>query len=256
MKLTRIQLRKLIREMYSPNFEFMSDMVDVGSPMVNQIIKYLLPFKNNLKFVIETNNTESVEIKMFFNGIDIGEIAADYFPDCANCYIVGYSDTFGGLKSRIQKRHPFYDKIDRFFRSKGYGPILYELCLELVSQKGKDFYLTGDKNQLSPAAYNVWSYYMTDRDDVQKKILDPASVPPEYRISKNDMTDDCDGPTSEEYYSILTGRSVHAQGPDEDHDTMYKSYIDYIKTKDPIMRGYRKNSTPFLEVVNNLGMIK
>ena len=49
MKLTRQQLRKLIREMASPPVDFMSDMVDVGSPMVNQIIKYLLPFKNNLK---------------------------------------------------------------------------------------------------------------------------------------------------------------------------------------------------------------
>ena len=59
-----------------------------------------------------------------------------------------------------------------------------------------------------------------------------------------------------EYYLFNTDKSVHPQGPSDDPKGMYDEYIDYVKTKDPIMKGYRKNSTPFLNLIKELGMIK
>ena len=96
MKLTRRQLRKLIKEMYSPNFEFISLMSDIGSPMVKQLAKYLIPYKDRLKFDIGEDSM-SIDIAMILDGFQIGRIGADFLGDmCNNCFVVGFSETVGG----------------------------------------------------------------------------------------------------------------------------------------------------------------
>ena len=68
---------------------------------------------------------------------------------------------------------------------------------------------------------------------------------------------------NEQYYQNFTSNLIHPQGPDETGELepeelakkMYGEYTDYVKTKDPIMKGYRKNSTPFLDLIEELGMI-
>ena len=258
MKLTRIQLRKLIKEMYSPNFKFMGIMSDIGSPMVKQLATYLIPYQGRVRFEIEDSST-GIDIKMFLDGAQIGYIGADFMADmCSNCYMVGMSSTAAGEERNDNNLYGFrLDLIkDDLFKIGSYGPILYELCLELISLKGKDSYMTCDKHSLDPAAYNVYSYYFYKRPDVITKQLDPIRVPQEFRITPNDLTDDCGSGTSEEYYLFNTDKSVHPQGPSDDPKGMYGEYIDYVKTKDPIMKGYRKNSTPFLNLIKELGMIK
>lgn len=258
MKLTRQQLRKLIREMYSPNFEFMGMMSDIGSPMVKQLATYIIPYQGRVSFDIE-NSSMGIDIKMFLDGTQVGYIGADFMADmCSNCYMVGMSSTAAGEERNDNNLYGFrLDLIkDDLFKVGSYGPILYELCLELISLKGKDSYMTCDKKSLDPAAYNVYAYYFYKRPDVITKQLDPERVPVEFRITPNDPTDDCESHTSEEYYQFYTSKLVHPQGPDDDPKGMYDEYIDYVKTKDPIMKGYRKNSTPFLNLIKELGMIK
>ncbi len=257
MKLTRPQLRKLIQEMTAPPVDFMSSMVDIGSPIVKQLFTYIAPYQNRIKFEID-DDASGIDVKMFLDDVEIGYIGSDFVGDmCANCYMVGLASTAAGELKSNNLLHGFRDDLitDELFRSGSYGPILYELCLELISQKGKDFYMTCDKNSLDPNAYNVWSYYFYKRPDVFTKQLDPIRVPQEFRITPSDPTDDCDSDESEEYYQTLTSKLVHPQGPTDDPVGMYGEYIDYVKTKDPIMKGYRKNSTPFLDLIKELGMI-
>lgn len=257
MKLTRKQLRKLIREMYSPNLEFMNLMSDIGSPMVKQLATYVIPYKNRLKFDIYDGNA-GVDVRMFMDDVEIGYIGADFMADmCSNCYMVGLASTAAGEIKNKKTLHGFLvgSIKEDLFKTGNYGPILYELCLEVVSKKEGEHYLTCDKNSLDPGAYNVWSYYFYNRPDVITKQLDPLRVPQEFRITPNDPTDDCDSDESEEYYQLATEKMVHPQGPDDDPKGMYGEYINYVKTKDPIMKGYRKNSTPFLDLIKELGMI-
>ena len=116
---------------------------------------------------------------------------------------------------------------------------------------------------MEPAAYNVWAYYLLGRSDVDKYQLDPMRVPREFRITPDNPKDDCDtgdpptNDTAEEFYMHRTSRLVHPQGPDDDPEGMYRAYTDYLKTEDPIMKGYRKESTPLLDLIgpNGLGMI-
>ena len=258
MKITRRQLRSLIREMYSPNFELMGTMSDIGSPMVKQLATYIIPYQGRVSFEIKERG-DSISVDMYLNDVLVGFVAADFVGDmCADCYIIGLSSTAGGENTKPGDIAQFRNDLinDDRIEYGSYGPILYELCLELASKKGPEVYLTCDKNSLEPAAYNVWAYYLDNRPDVIKKQLDPERVPAEFRITPEDPTDDCESLTSEEFYQFYTQKLVHPQGPSDDPKGMYDEYIDYVKTKDPIMKGYRKNSTPFLNIIKELGMIK
>ena len=138
MKLTRQQLRKLIKEMYSPNFELMGIMSDIGSPMVKQLATYLIPYQGRVSFEIEDSSI-GIDIKMFLDGAQIGYIGADFMADmCSNCYMVGMSSTAAGEERNDNNLYGFrLDLIkDDLFKIGSYGPILYELCLELISSKG------------------------------------------------------------------------------------------------------------------------
>ena len=257
MKITRHQLRKLIKEMYSPNFEIMGMMSDIGSPMVKQLATYIIPYQDRISFEISERG-DSISVNMYLDGVHVGYIGADFMGDmCSNCYMVGLASTAGGEIKNNKNLYGFREDLikDDLFKIGNYGPILYELCLEIISKKGSDFYMTCDKDSLDPNAYNVWSYYFYKRPDVITKQLDPIRVPQEFRITPNDPTDDCESYESEEYYQTLTSKLIHPQDPTDDPKGMYGEYIGYVKNKDPIMKGYRKDSTPFLDLVTELGMI-
>ena len=53
---------------------------------------------------------------------------------------------------------------------KGYGPMLYDIALSVISPG----YLMSDRNDVSKAAQNVWSYYFNNRSDVVKKLINGA----------------------------------------------------------------------------------
>ena len=276
MKLTRRQLRRLIKEMANPKPKFPG----IGESITNKIETYIIPYKDRVRFEIN-DGSDSIEVNMYLHLIDkttkmvsekkvlIGTVIADFVGDmCADCYIVGLSGTLGG-ENRTKRvifgfRDDLVDDDDSLFKYGSYGPLLYEICLEVVSKKG-NAYMTCDKNSLEPAAYNVWAYYMFERSDVEieKFQLDPMRIPREFRITPDDPSDDCDtglpptNDTAEEFYMANTSRLIYSQGPDDDQKGMFKAYTDYLIEKDPIMKGYRKNSTPLLDLIgpNGLGII-
>ncbi len=54
------------------------------------------------------------------------------------------------------------------FVSSGYGPMLYDVLMELAGRRG----LTPDRNRVTADAERVWAYYMNNRSDVRQKQLD------------------------------------------------------------------------------------
>ena len=48
----------------------------------------------------------------------------------------------------------------------GWGPLLYDVAIELASLKGTG--LVSDRSSVSPEALDVWYFYMYDRSDVEK----------------------------------------------------------------------------------------
>ncbi len=76
----------------------------------------------------------------------------------------------------------------------GWGPMLYDVAMEWATQNGGG--LVSDRSSVSPAAREVWNYYLSNRGDVQSVQLDDL---------KNTMTpeeeDNC------EQHSATVGRS-------------------------------------------------
>ena len=55
--------------------------------------------------------------------------------------------------------------------TKGYGPRLYDVLMEAVTEKGA--MLTSDRSSVSGDARKVWEYYFNNRGDVKKTPLEP-----------------------------------------------------------------------------------
>ena len=52
----------------------------------------------------------------------------------------------------------------------GWGPMLYDVAMEWATQNGGG--LVSDRSSVSPAAREVWNYYLSNRSDVQIVQLD------------------------------------------------------------------------------------
>ena len=271
MILSRKQLRQIIREMYSPNFEFMGIMSDIGSPMVKQLAKYVIPHQNALNFRI-SQDKYNVRVFMYYKNTEIGSVKARLLdPEYGK-----FDPKFDPKKEKInlfEIKSAFLklgQDVPLLFKEKGFGPIMYELCLEIVStmkdsEGERNYYLTCDRNSLQPDAYNVWAfYYHNRRNDVEQKQLDSSYLPDEYSITGNPNLR-YTGFTSEDFYEMFRETPIFPQGPppgvptDEEIKNHAKqtigNYIDYAKSKDPLMKAYRKNETPFYNLINELGMI-
>ena len=53
----------------------------------------------------------------------------------------------------------------------GFGPLLYDVAMELVSID-KNSALTADRSTVSDEAFAVWKHYLTQRNDVEEFQLD------------------------------------------------------------------------------------
>ena len=234
----------------SPPVDFMYDMIDVGSAMVKQLFKYVYPHRDKLSFKIEQDDF-NVKVFMYYDNIQIGSVKSRLTEPKDEMQAVK-------INPRKEKINLFEIKsaylslikdVPELFKEKGFGPILYELCLEVVSAKGKDYYLTCDRYSLQPDAYNVWAfYYHNRRNDVEQKQLDNSYLPSQYSITDNPNLR-YPGFTSEEFYSAFTDKLVFPQSGDEDEDETIGDYMAYAEKKDPLMKAYRKNDTPFLTML-------
>ena len=269
MKISRRQLRKLISKSIlkesagaSPPVDFMYDMIDVGSAMVKQLFRYVFPHRDKLSFKIEQDDL-NVKVFMYYDNIQIGSVASriSESKNEMHAFRFGMKNSYSDSKKEtinlfeIKSAYLSLGKdVPALFKEKGFGPILYELCLEVVSAKGSNYYLTCDRYSLQPDAYNVWAfYYHNRRNDVKQKQLDNSFLPSQYSITDNPNLR-YPGFTSEDFYSAFTEKLIFPQGPDEDEEQTIEDYINYAKKKDPLMKAYRKDDAPFLTMLKLYGV--
>ena len=96
---------------------------------------------------------------------------------------IHYHDTFdpysNSIKAIMRIKTPDEDdnlcngawEVTRSAAVEGYGPTLYDLVMS-ISPYG----LTSDRSEVSKSAEGVWKFYANNRDDVDKKFLDPIET--------------------------------------------------------------------------------
>ena len=80
---------------------------------------------------------------------------------------------YGVLEAHRSSGDPFKGsyKVATVKATDGFGPLLYDVALEIASQDGRG--LKSDDNSVSDDAAAVWKHYHDHRDDVEKKEADP-----------------------------------------------------------------------------------
>jgi hypothetical protein len=87
-------------------------------------------------------------------------------------WVVGAID----LASKASVNHWAASEVRASVANKGYGPIMYDLAMELFGA------IYADRESVSPAAEKVWDYYLKNRKDVKKlpfDDIDEPKTPPE-----------------------------------------------------------------------------
>jgi len=94
---------------------------------------------------------------------DSGMISAGYLKS-------GQENSRQGYASAYKLRDNLY-YVGLSSATKGYGPRLYDILMEAVTEKGA--MLTSDRSVVSGDAKKVWEYYFKNRGDVKKTPLEP-----------------------------------------------------------------------------------
>ena len=118
----------------------------------------LTDFRKRGYYVRVEDHGDSFAIKLYDSpqsdyGFPIGEISAEIYDQggaetCMGAYMINWS------------------QVDE----KGWGPLLYDLAMELATSKGSG--IMSDRNNVSYKAQNVWRYYMANRGNVEKVQMD------------------------------------------------------------------------------------
>ena len=142
-----------------------------------------------------------------------------------------------GSMTSIKLKKPCLDgyQVVQASARKGWGPLLYDIMLELTSELGGG--LTADRGSVSRDAYQVWDYYMRKRKDVEAAELDITNRGYE-KITPDDESDDC-----EQSSSIRWAR---------------KNNLDkeYGWSSQPTAYLYSKSSTPTLDALRAAGKLE
>ena len=129
---------------------------------------------------------------------------------------------------------------------KGYGPLLYDVAIEMASKDSKSFGLTPDRTNLSADAFKVWEKYLTIRPDVEKVQLDDLenSLTP-------DAEDNCDPDSATNHAPFPSLLSLFS---DKDEEEYNKNFAKYLKGS-AVMKVYSKKSTPTYNKLVSVGKL-
>ena len=121
--------------------------------------------------------------------------------------------------------------------TQGFGPLLYDVAMEIVSQKGAG--LMCDRNSVSPFAYNVWWNYLINRPDVKPVQMDIHYGPHDDdtrfdKLTPQDPSDDC----------AQTQAIGYAQDNGEPEDW----------PENALSKGYMKSGTPVIDELKKRDM--
>jgi ABC-type transporter Mla subunit MlaD len=108
-----------------------------------------------------TKNKPSKEYGKITISEEDGMISAGYMKN----------ETRSGYASAYKMR-PYLWYVGLSKATGGYGPKLYDILMEAVTEKGA--MLTSDRSSVSGDAKGVWDYYFNNRSDVQKTPLKPS----------------------------------------------------------------------------------
>ena len=223
--------------------------------LAKMYMKYLEPFKDDLRVTIEYNGSR-IEVLLRYDGKLIGETSAYRNEYDTSIFTVSYGGNMAGRKRGTRGASVDTSGIDAIFLQKGYGPITYELAIEYLSIKG--YALTSDRTTLSEDAYNIWHNYYYNRSDVQKRLIDyneEGTGLGQY----NPLTI-----SAEKHYLRLTGKASDKlllkymdtdPNPLATDEDLRRMFIDYLNNESPIMQAYSKKDRPFLAAVRNLGIL-
>ena len=136
-----------------------------------------------------------------YGHMDIGKVHKDRYGNCLDAWMV-----------RMSKA------------SKGFGPMLYDIALEYSTQMGSG--LISDRGGSTPAAHDVWDYYLQNRvgSDIEIVQLDD-----ENDSFNNGPQDDCNQYTSR---SALSGWQ-----------------------NSPLSKMYKKSPSKTIQTLDSLGVL-
>ena len=163
--------RKEIERAYTEN-QFAAGGVAEADPAKQKIIADLQAWeqKNNIKF--DSDYFESLVQKKLLEKQkpqkNFGQIALRTGDRIQATYIK--NDERAGQVIADKIKSNLYS-VQSSSATKGYGPKLYDVVMEAVTEKGA--MLTSDRKSVSDAAKAVWSYYFSNRGDVKKTPLGP-----------------------------------------------------------------------------------
>ena len=123
----------------------------------------------------------------------------------------------------------------------GFGPVLYDVALELASTEGGG--LMADRGAVSQSAQRVWKYYLKNRPDVQHFILDDKRNDPENRITPDDDSDDCRMPVLMPPYGMNKPSKNKPGNPN-------KKYVN-----NPLAYVFRATGTPTINALTASGVL-
>ena len=158
----------------------------------------------------------------------MGVVAANSFtpdPPCKGAYMVSWAH------------------VERPFQSEGWGPMLYDIAMELATMAGSG--LIADRGVVSPLAFNVWKYYADSRGDVEKVQLDDR----EGRLTPEDKEDDCD------QQRVYRGKGTDYFWEPEVRDEEWDPYGKEVLLKHPLSKMYRSRGTPTIRALESMGKI-
>ena len=125
-------------------------------------------------------------------------------------------------------------EIDSVQTASGYGPLLYDIAIEIASEYGSG--LVADRGSVSQSAEKVWRFYQDNRGDVQKFQCDNED---------NYLT-----PDEEDNLNQGVAQSVYDKGDEEGYSSPDK--LAWLKS--PLSKRYSKSKTiiPELETMGKL----
>ena len=122
----------------------------------------------------------------------------------------------------------------------GYGPLLYDLAMELATSKGSG--IMADRHSVSDDAFRVWKYYANRRPDVEVIQLDDLDD----RLTPGEPSDNCDQKNAYKddrdglYWHDWSGAVWDPRGKE-------------VLLKSPRTKMYRSKGTPKIEALRKVG---
>ena len=176
---------------------------------------------------------ESFEIKLYNSRSklamdELGTISAEKYDQggaetCMGAYMINWS------------------QVDE----KGWGPLLYDLAMELATSKGSG--IMSDRNNVSYKAQSVWRYYMSNRGNVEKVQMDDWN-----NNLTDDKSDNCDQESAYER-GIKGGTFWDPYGDME--ETPWDPYGKEVLLKSPTTKMYRWKGMSKIIALNKMGRL-